>query len=107
MKRRVRVFFADALHMKVYWSENKGTVITSANLSTNALGSGNLKEVGVLLEPGELDIDRLIQSLKLRPVTESALRKLDRLHKLYVVRNKAKSEMRSKVESLSKAVPSS
>ena len=33
MKRGVEVFFADRLHMKTYWSEDRGAVVTSANLS--------------------------------------------------------------------------
>src|ERR1051325_11165032 len=40
IKLRVQVYFADALHMKLYWTEDKGAIITSANLSTNALGIG-------------------------------------------------------------------
>jgi phosphatidylserine/phosphatidylglycerophosphate/cardiolipin synthase-like enzyme len=37
IKRGAQVRVADRLHMKVYWSERRGCVITSANLSTNAL----------------------------------------------------------------------
>lgn len=102
MKRGVAVSFADALHMKVYWSENRGAVITSANLSTNALGSGNLKEVGVLLAPGELDIDRLIQSLTIRPVSGRELRKLDRSHKLHIIRNRTRIKTDSTKDSYGK-----
>src|SRR5262245_37865896 len=47
MAKGVEVFFCDALHMKVYWAEGRGAVVTSANLSRNALGAGDLKEVGV------------------------------------------------------------
>ena len=43
MTSGVQVKFADRLHMKVYWAEGKGAVVTSANLSTNALGAGNLR----------------------------------------------------------------
>jgi len=53
--------FADRLHMKVYWSEGSGVVVTSANLSTNALGVGDLKEAGVLLGPESLDIDNSLR----------------------------------------------
>jgi hypothetical protein len=81
------VLFADSLHMKVYWSEKRGAVITSANLSTNALGSGDLKEAGVSLPTGALDIDRLLASLNTRPVSEQELRRLDRLHRAFVARN--------------------
>ena len=92
MKRGVRISFADSLHMKVYWSEWKGTVIASANLSTNALGVGGLKEVGVLLPKGKVDIDRIIKSIKIRPVTEKELKQLDRLHKVYVINNRGSFE---------------
>jgi len=84
IRRGANVRFADRLHMKVYWSEHKGAVITSANLSTNALGAGDLREAGVLLPPGALDIDRLLGSLKTYPVTATSLRKLDRAHKRFL-----------------------
>ncbi len=87
IKRGVRVSFADALHMKVYWAEGQGAIITSANLSTNALGAGNLKEIGILLKPEEIDIDRVIKSIASRPASKSELLKLDRLHKIYTARN--------------------
>jgi hypothetical protein len=96
-KGRVKISFADSVHMKVYWTEDQGAVLTSANLSTNALGSGNLKEVGIFLSPGELDIDRLISSIKTRPMRHSELLKLDRKHTIYVIRNRIKT--RSKAES--------
>ncbi len=46
-KRGAKIRFADRVHMKVYWADGYGAVITSANLSTNALGSGDLKEAGI------------------------------------------------------------
>ena len=102
IKRGAEVFFVDGLHMKVYWSEDKGAVVTSANLSTNALGSGNLKEIGVFLEPKEIDIDRIIQSLKIRSVSSKELKKLDLHHKQYVARNRGEGRrgfrMRSYLE---------
>lgn len=77
-KLGVNVQFADKLHMKVYWSP-KGAVITSANLSTNALGAGNLKEAGVLLDAEAVDIEKIIQSIHPRPYTSKEIRKLDKL----------------------------
>ena len=73
--------------MKVYWAEGRGAIITSANLSTNALGSGDLKEVGVLLSDEDIDIDHLISSLKLRNPSKKELSDLDRLHDLFYVKN--------------------
>lgn len=69
------VRFVDRLHMKVYWSAKRGAVVTSANLSTNALGAGDLKEAGVYLRRG-VDIDRLLRGLVSREVTEKELEKL-------------------------------
>src|SRR4051812_23758 len=34
-KRKVEIRFVDSLHMKVFWAEKRGAVVTSANLSTN------------------------------------------------------------------------
>ncbi len=68
--------------MKLYWTE-KGAVVTSANLSNNALGSGNLREVGVLLPANHININRIISSINCRPVSETELAKLDRDTLLY------------------------
>ena len=87
IKKGIGVYFADALHMKVYWTEDCGAVITSANLSTNALGAGDLREIGVRLSSKDIDIDRIISSIKPRSVSSSELRDLDRRHKLYSAKN--------------------
>jgi hypothetical protein len=84
-----RVQFADRLHMKVYWAEAVGVVVTSANLSTNALGVGDLKEAGVLLEPESLDIDKLLAPLDLRSAAPE-LHVLDLSHREYYKRNPRK-----------------
>lgn len=87
IKRDVKISFVDNLHMKLYWAEGRGAIITSANLSTNALGAGDLKEVGILISSKEVDIDKIISSLKLRNSTEAELQKLDRLHDSYARKN--------------------
>jgi hypothetical protein len=69
--------------MKVFWAEGVGAVLTSANLSTNALGSGNLHEVGVLLPSSAIDIDRLKARLHAKPVTSRALQQLERKHRRF------------------------
>jgi len=79
----VRVRFADGLHMKIYWAEGKGVVITSANLSVNALGAGNLREAGVLLPASTIDVDRIIGSIHPRPVSGTELYRLDKAHKRF------------------------
>lgn len=77
MRMGAEVHFADRLHAKVYWAEGKGAVITSANLSTNALGQGNLIEVGVRIPARAVDIEKIIRSARAVPVTDQALRRLD------------------------------
>jgi hypothetical protein len=86
LAKGVDVRFSDSLHMKIYWSSRGGAVVTSANLSTNALGAGGLKEVGVRLPPGELNIQRILSALKMRSVTPAELDLLDRERDRYVVR---------------------
>lgn len=74
------VLFCDSLHMKLYWSEDKGAVMSSANLTTNALGAGNLKEIGIYLNSQDIDIDRIQKSLKIRKMTSTELANLERQH---------------------------
>ncbi len=76
MARGATVQFSHRLHMKVYWSEERGCVLTSANASANALGSGGLKEVGSYFQPGAVDIDALLDYAAPVKVTKEALRKL-------------------------------
>jgi hypothetical protein len=61
IKRGARVQFSDALHMKVY----------------SALGRSGLKEAGVWLPRGVVDVRRLIRYAMPRDVTRHELRKLD------------------------------
>jgi hypothetical protein len=58
------VQFSDRLHMKVYWSKKNGCVISSANLSRNAFGIKGLKEAGILVEQGQVEINKLIKAAK-------------------------------------------
>lgn len=77
------VRFSDELHMKVYWSETRGSVITSANLSDNALGIKGLKEAGVWLEASTLDIDDLVREAQPYEVKETRLDRLRRDEERY------------------------
>lgn len=86
-KQGVKVYFADSLHMKLYWTEDRGAVVTSANLSTFALGSGGLKEIGVLLPSGSVDIDRVLEKIDYQKATETAIEKLEVAHKNYAKQN--------------------
>jgi hypothetical protein len=77
IKRGASVEISDNLHMKVYWSRNRGCVITSANASSSALGRSGLKEAGIWLPAGTVKINRLIRYAHPRIVQESDLRRLD------------------------------
>jgi hypothetical protein len=77
IKRHANVEIPDSLHMKVYWSRNRGCVITSANASTSALGRSGLKEAGTWLPAGAVNINRLIRYAHPRMVRESDLLRLD------------------------------
>jgi hypothetical protein len=70
------VKFSDKLHMKVYWSANRGCLITSANLSNNALERGRLKEAGVLIDAESVDIDQLLKEARPYAVTDANLESL-------------------------------
>lgn len=78
IKRGAKVEISDNLHMKVYWSRSRGCIITSANASSSALGRSGLKEAGIWLPAGKVNIQRLIQYAHPRPVKESDLRQLDK-----------------------------
>ena len=70
--------FSNNLHMKVYWSKARGCVITSANLSTHALGVRELKEAGVWMEPNTVNIDMLVKEAQPYAVTNSRIARLRR-----------------------------
>lgn len=73
-----RVQLSGKLHAKVFWSEERGCIIGSANASTSALGVGGLKEAAVLLPPGMVDIDKLIAHAAPADATEAALARLQK-----------------------------
>lgn len=77
INRGANVEISDNLHMKIYWSRNRGCVITSANASSRALGRSGLKEAGIWLPPGTVNINRLIRYAHPRLVQKSDLRLLD------------------------------
>jgi hypothetical protein len=72
----VKCYFVSNLHAKVYYAEGVGCVVTSANLSSYALAGGKLKEAGVLLDAGTVDIDRLLREMEPRKVTNARLKEL-------------------------------
>lgn len=76
-----QIWFVDSLHMKIYWAQGRKTIITSANLSTNALGSGDLKEIAVVLPHNVIDIDSIISYLKPRRFNKADMDKLEEAHR--------------------------
>jgi len=91
-KAGARIRFADRLHMKLYWAAARGAIITSANLSTNALGAGDLKEFGIFLPPDSFSIDRVIGSLKSRPFNAADMKKLELEHRKLKARRRQRRE---------------
>jgi hypothetical protein len=91
ISKKAKVYFANRLHMKVYWTARKGAVITSANLSTNALGSGDLKEAGVFLPAGEVDIAKLLSIVKPRPVSKNELLRLEKEYNALSVKHRRRA----------------
>ena len=81
LARGADVLFADRLHMKLYWAEGRGAIIGSANLSTNALGSGGLKELAVLLPARSINIDQVLRSVSPRKVSNKELDRLELEHR--------------------------
>jgi hypothetical protein len=84
--------FADRLHMKVYWAAGRGAIVTSANLTTNALGAGDLREFGVLLPANTIAIDDIIGSLKSRPFNRADIQKLEEEHRKLETRRQLHSK---------------
>jgi hypothetical protein len=93
VKEGANVAFAECLHSKVYHSA-RGTVVGSANLSSNALG-GTLTETAVYLPPNVFPIEEQLARLDKRlcaPRTAAFSRRLEKLrldHNAYRQRNPA------------------
>lgn len=83
IKKKAAVYFFNRMHQKIYWRENTGVVIGSANLSDNALGENGLHEFAVYCEDERFDIEGLLLALRYDAVTDAALEKLDREHAVY------------------------
>jgi len=76
----ISVYFCDRLHHKIYWRQDAGLIVGSANLSENALGDAGLHEFGVYCNDKEFDINQVLDSLSYAKVTPEALAKLDVEH---------------------------
>lgn len=76
----VAVKFCDSLHSKIFWCKSKGLIVSSSNLSDNALGDNGLIEFGVRINDPEYDFhSKVLNPLKacLRNVSEEELDRLD------------------------------
>jgi hypothetical protein len=80
--RGADVQFSDDLHAKVYWSKG-GCVITSANISHRALGRSNQKEIGILLDSRDFDINRMLTEAAPYKVNQKTMNMLDRQAKKF------------------------
>lgn len=87
MRRGVDVSFAPKMHIKLYWTSDKGAVITSANLSSSALGSGGQIELGAFLQPGQVNIDKVLSHIEAKPVSAKTLLNLEQAHHEYIKHN--------------------
>ena len=87
----VSVSFCDNLHQKIYWREGTGLIVGSANLSENGLGDGGLHEFAVYCADRSFDIDRVLNELSRKPVSESELSKLTCDHWKLICRTKRQS----------------
>lgn len=95
-KKNVEIFFSDRLHMKLYWSQGRGAIIGSANLSNNGLSPTGLQELGVFLKtPDDEQLESLINSIKKVPVDHDNLRNLDRRTAIYRANNRGNDEFPS------------
>jgi hypothetical protein len=89
-----KVRFVDRLHTKIYWSRAKGTIIGSANLTTNALGDGGLREAVVSLPCGAFAMKPFIKSLQVASDFEGTLRWLHSAHVAFMQRNPPRGSVR-------------
>jgi hypothetical protein len=78
-----KIQFSDNLHMKVYWAQTRGCLITSANLSQNALGISGLHEAGVLVEAEDVNMDAFLEAVKPYDVNDKNLLRLAELERKF------------------------
>lgn len=95
----VTVKFCDHLHSKIFWCESKGIIVSSSNLSDNALGDSGLIEFAVRINDPEYDFcSKVLNPLKkkLRDVSDEELNKLDvennRFNRKNDIKHSGKSE---------------
>lgn len=76
LRTGVNLFAVQRLHMKVYWSRERGAVLGSANLSQNGLGDGGLLESAVYIKPGVFDAQLVANRLSATVIDKQCLTRL-------------------------------
>lgn len=87
IKRGVSVSFSSQMHVKLYWTLDKGAVVTSANLSSAALGSGGQIEIGIYVDSSAIDIEKVLRYAQPHPVNANSLRSLEFAHHEFIKKN--------------------
>lgn len=87
IRHGAHVHFVERLHAKIYWSRRGGSLIGSANLTSNALGEDALQEAVVRFPAGVFDIGPFIRSLRMVGDFAAKLKWLQRAHIAYMQRN--------------------
>lgn len=95
----ITVYFCDRLHQKIYWRQDIGLIVGSANLSENGLGDAGLHEFGVFCNDDKFDISGVLAKLKYAQVTPEALAKLDVEHTAQARQGNQSSEKDSRSSS--------
>ena len=87
-KAGVNLYEVKKLHSKIYWSQNSGVVIGSANLSNNGLSKNGNHEVGVFLPKNNFKIQEYISKLESKKITYQRIHELEKKYNLYILKNK-------------------
>lgn len=98
----IQVKFCDNLHSKVFWCKSNGLIVTSSNLSDNALGEGGLIEFGVKTDDSKYDFQsNVLSKLDVREVTTEELDALDIEHNKF----NRKNNIEVKSEEMARSFP--
>ena len=99
----IEVYFCENLHTKLYWTENVGVIVGSANLSSNALSESGQHEFAVFNADPNFDIEGVLSKLSYAPVTEESLASLDTEHTAITNRHRDSDEQGRKALSFYEA----
>jgi len=95
LAKNISVKFCDNLHSKIYWSKGNGLVVTSANLSDNALSDKGLYEFGVFIEDNQFDAKSILSEIgDVYDVNQNSMNELDNAERM---RNTQRSLAKTKI----------